>query len=83
MDGVFQRGNKIKLDDVVVQNHQLELKGTILLLEVMCRSKNTGDSYNVKPLADNMDLYTGGSNSSWGARYKNALKRMPRRMAVR
>ncbi|MEO5892347.1 MAG: carboxypeptidase-like regulatory domain-containing protein, partial [Ferruginibacter sp.] len=27
MDGVFQRGNKIKLDNVVVQNHQLELKG--------------------------------------------------------
>jgi outer membrane receptor protein involved in Fe transport len=28
MDGVFQRGNKIKLDNVIVQNHQLELKGS-------------------------------------------------------
>ncbi|MEJ7681786.1 MAG: hypothetical protein WKG06_28860 [Segetibacter sp.] len=28
MDGVFQRGNKIQLDNVVVQNHKLELKGT-------------------------------------------------------
>src|SRR5690606_8705697 len=27
MDGVFQRGNKIQLDNVVVQNHRLELKG--------------------------------------------------------
>ena len=26
MDGVFQRGNKIKLDNVVVQNHHLELE---------------------------------------------------------
>ena len=28
MDGVFQRGNKIRLDNVVVQNHHLELKGS-------------------------------------------------------
>ncbi len=35
--------------------------------------ENSGDSYNVKPLADNMDLYTGGSASAWGAKYKSAL----------
>jgi iron complex outermembrane receptor protein len=73
MDGVFQRGNKIKLDNVVVQNHQLELKGNNFVLRSYVSIENTGDSYNVKPLADNMDLYTGGSNSSWATKYKNAL----------
>jgi outer membrane receptor protein involved in Fe transport len=40
--------------------------------------ENTGNSYNVKPLADNMDLYTGGATdaktaTSWGTKFKNAL----------
>jgi len=73
MDGVFQRGNKIKLDNVVIQNHQLEFKGDNFTVRAYVSHENSGDSYNVKPLADNMDLYTGGSASVWGAKYKNAL----------
>jgi outer membrane receptor protein involved in Fe transport len=73
MDGVFQRGNKVKLDNVVVQNHQFELKGKNYTIKAYTTNENTGDSYNVKPLADNLDLYTGGSASVWGAKYKTAL----------
>ena len=73
MDGVFQRGNKIKLDNVVVQNHRLELKGNNFTIKAYTSSENSGDSYNVKPLADNLDLYSGGSGSVWGAKFKNAL----------
>jgi len=73
MDGVFQRGNKVKLDNVVVQNHQLELKGRNFTIKAYTTNENTGDSYNVKPLADNLDLYTGGSANAWSAKYKTAL----------
>lgn len=73
MDGVFQRGNKVKLDNVVVQNHQLELKGSNFTVKAYISKENTGNSYNVKPLADNLDLYTGGSANAWGAKYKAAL----------
>jgi outer membrane cobalamin receptor len=73
MDGVFQRGNKVKLDNVVVQNHQLELKGRNFTIKAYTTNENTGDSYNVKPLADNLDLYTGGSANVWSAKYKTAL----------
>lgn len=78
MDGVFQRGNKIQLDNVVVQNHKLELKGDNFLVRSYVSLENTGDSYNVKPLADNLDLYSGGATdtktpTSWGTKYKNAL----------
>ncbi|WP_301921229.1 TonB-dependent receptor domain-containing protein [Ferruginibacter sp.] len=73
MDGIFQRGNKIKLDNVVVQNHQIELKGTTFTIRAYTSIENSGDSYNVKPLADNLDLYTGGSNSAWASKYKTAL----------
>ena len=73
MDGVFQRGNKVKLDDVVVQNHQLELKGKNFTVKAYTSIERTGNSYNVKPLADNMDLYTGGNATNWAAKYKTAL----------
>jgi iron complex outermembrane recepter protein len=78
MDGVFQRGNKVKLDNVIVQNHNVELKGTNYVIRSYVSIENTGDSYNVKPLADNMDLYSGGASdtrtaTSWGTKYKNAL----------
>lgn len=73
MDGVFQRGNKIQLDNVVIQNHKLELKGSNFLIRAYASLENSGDSYNVKPLADNLDLASGGSGSAWGTKYKNAL----------
>jgi outer membrane receptor protein involved in Fe transport len=73
MDGVFQRGNKIQLDNVIVQNHKLELKGSEFTIRSYVSLENTGDSYNVKPLADNLDLSSGGSGSVWGTKYKNAL----------
>lgn len=73
MDGVFQRGNKVKLDNVIVQNHQVELKGGNFTVKAYVSKENTGDSYNVKPLADNLDLYTGGNGTVWGAKFKTAL----------
>ena len=73
MDGVFQRGNKVKLDNVVVQNHQLELKSSNFAVKAYISKENTGNSYNVKPLADNLDLYTGGNATVWSAKYKTAL----------
>ncbi|QKJ30197.1 TonB-dependent receptor [Mucilaginibacter mali] len=72
MDGVFQRGNKIALNGATVQNHKIELKGKDFLVRAYESIENTGDSYNVKPLADNLDL-NHASNSAWGTLYKNAL----------
>ncbi|MGI4022385.1 MAG: TonB-dependent receptor domain-containing protein [Janthinobacterium lividum] len=73
MDGTFQRGNKIRLQDVIVQNHSLEVKGKNFKLLGYVSLENTGKSYNVKPLADNLDLASGGSNTVWAAKYKAAL----------
>jgi len=74
MDGVFQRGNKIQLDNVRVQNHRLELKGTNYFVRGYASIENTGDSYNVKPMVDNLDITGGGTNSVWGGKYKTALQ---------
>ena len=72
MDGVFQRGNKIALNGASVQNHKIELTGKNFLVRAYESIENTGNSYNVKPLADNLDL-NHASNSAWGTLFKNAL----------
>lgn len=73
MDGVFQRGNKIQLDNVTVKNHKIELKGSNYFVRTYVSVENTGDSYNLKPLADNLQL-THLSNSAWGTRFKTKLQ---------
>lgn len=72
LDGVFQRGNKISLSGASVQNHKVELKGKDFLIRGYESIENTGNSFNVKPLADNLDL-NHASNSAWGTTFKNAL----------
>ena len=74
MDGVFQRGNKIQLDNVLVQNHKLELKGADFFIRSYVSLENTGDSYNIKPLVDNLDITSGGTNAVWGAKFKTTLQ---------
>lgn len=74
MDGLFQRGNKIQLDNVVVQNHRVELKGANYFLRSYLSVEDTGDSYNLKPMVDNLEISSGGSNAEWGAKFKTALQ---------
>ena len=73
MDGVFQRGNKIQLDGVTVQNHKIELKGKDFTARAYMLLEDTGNSYNLNPLALNMDLQN-GSNTVWGSKFKTELQ---------
>ena len=73
MDGIFQRGNKIQLDNVVVQSHRLEWKGHNYFIRSYVNIENTGDSYNLKPMSDNLQL-TYLSNNNWGAKFKQSLQ---------
>ncbi len=72
MDGLFQRGNKIQLNGTTVQNHKIELKASNFLVRAYALLENTGDSYNIKPLADNLDL-NNSTNTQWSAKFSNAL----------
>lgn len=73
MDGIFQRGNKIQLDNATVQNHKLELKSGSFTTRTYLSLENTGNSYNIKPLADNLEL-THLSNNAWRDRFKNVFQ---------
>ncbi|OLY92329.1 TonB-dependent Receptor Plug Domain [Cnuella takakiae] len=74
MDGVFQRGNRIQLNDVTVQNHKVELRSADFLARVYVLKENTGKSYNLNPLAYSLDL-SHASNAVWGSTFKGELQR--------
>nr|WP_228439840.1 TonB-dependent receptor [Chryseobacterium phocaeense] len=73
IDGTFQRGNKIRLQNATVQNHKVELTGKELTVRAYMSIENTGDSYNLKPLADNLDL-TSFSNNNWKNIFQSVLQ---------
>ncbi|PUZ29837.1 energy transducer TonB [Chitinophaga parva] len=72
MDGFFQRGNRIGLRDVVVQNHKVELTAPDFTVRAYMSLESTGNSYNMNPLADNLEK-SFKSDSRWKADYLKAL----------
>jgi outer membrane receptor protein involved in Fe transport len=74
MDGIFQRGNRVQLKDVTVQNHKFELRSSDLLFRVYMLKENTGHSYNLNPVAYNLDLVN-ATNAVWGSRFKTELQK--------
>ena len=73
MDGIFQRGNKIQLKGVTVQNHKIELRGADFTARAYMLIENTGQSYNLNPLAYNLDL-NNGSNAVWAGKFQKELQ---------
>ncbi len=72
MDGVFQRGNRIQLKGTSVQNHKIELVNPDFAVRAYVSIENSGKSYNMRPLGDNLEL-SFKSNSNWAKDYSAAL----------
>lgn len=71
VSNLYQRGNRIQLDGLRIQQHTAELKSKRLTLRAYYTTENTGNSYNLRPLAENMDL-SFKSNDTWFRDYSNA-----------
>lgn len=69
---LYQRGNRIELDGLRIQQHVAELKGNNYFLKAYYTGENTGNSYNLRPLGENMDLAF-KSNNQWYSDYSNAF----------
>lgn len=54
-DAIFQRGNRIRLDNYQIQQHLLTLKSHNYFIKGYVTSENTVDSYNLRPMGENLD----------------------------
>lgn len=69
VSNLYQRGNRIQLDGLQIQQHVLEFKGDNFFLKGYYTRENTGNSYNLRPLGENMDKAF-KSNDNWFNDYK-------------
>jgi len=54
-DAIFQRGNRIRLDNYRIQQHLLTLKSDNYFIKGYLTAENTVDSYNLRPMGENLD----------------------------
>jgi len=52
---IYQRTNRFRLDDYITSQHTLTLKTNSIQARVYVNTENTGNSYNIRSLAENID----------------------------
>src|SRR4030095_2322674 len=68
MDNVYQRSNRFRLDNYFIQQHGLRFQGKSIQAKVYFNNENSGQSYNLRSMAENMDrAYK--SDNAWFADY--------------
>ncbi|MES2730231.1 MAG: TonB-dependent receptor [Bacteroidota bacterium] len=55
LDNVYQRTNRFKLDDYLVQQHVIQLKSPVFNWKAYYSQEESGQSYNIRSLAENLD----------------------------
>ena len=74
LDNIYQRSNRFRLDNYVVQQHGLTLKTNNITAHAYWNSENTGQSYNLRSMAENMDK-SFKSDDNWFKDYQNRFNK--------
>ncbi|HYE54835.1 MAG TPA: TonB-dependent receptor, partial [Chitinophagaceae bacterium] len=69
----YQRGNRIRLDGLQIQQHTLDFKGQQFFVRAYYTKENTGNSYNLRPTGENMDRAF-KSDAVWLNDYRSAYQ---------
>jgi iron complex outermembrane receptor protein len=71
-DNVYQRGNRIRLDDLLILQHKLDFRGKRFSGRIYHTTERTGDSWNARPMAENLDR-SFKTDQVWFQDYRNAF----------
>ena len=52
---IYQRTNRFRLDDYLTQQHSITFKSASIQLRAYVNAENTGSSYNIRSMAENID----------------------------
>jgi iron complex outermembrane receptor protein len=72
LNNTYQRSNRFRLQDYLLQQHIVQFKNSLLQARAYITSENTGHSYNMRSMAETMDL-SFKDNNKWFADYANAF----------
>jgi iron complex outermembrane receptor protein len=70
-DAIYQRGNRIRLDDYQIQQHRIEWQGSHFSIKSYLTIEHTLNSYNLRPLGEVLDKDF-KSDNDWYADYTQA-----------
>ncbi|GAB3548305.1 TonB-dependent receptor plug domain-containing protein [Spirosoma fluminis] len=70
LDNIYQRTNRFRLDNYRLDQHGLTLESPSVQLRVYRTSENTGDSYNIRSMAENIDK-SFKSDNQWFTDFTN------------
>ena len=70
LDNIYQRSNRFRLENYRVQQHGVKLKSKSITIQTYWNKENTGDSYNLRSMAENTDKAF-KLDDKWFTDYKN------------
>jgi outer membrane receptor protein involved in Fe transport len=76
LDNVYQRSNRFQLRKYRLQQHALQLLGPVVQARAYLTRENTGSSYNLRSMAENLDRNYKPDNAwinDYGRGYDNAI----------
>jgi outer membrane receptor protein involved in Fe transport len=66
LDNVYQRANRFRLQDYLIQQHGLAFQSTSVNAKIYANTENTGKSYNLRSMAENIDRNYKPDNQWYG-----------------
>ncbi|WP_343671168.1 TonB-dependent receptor [Chitinophaga sp.] len=67
---IYQRTNRFRLDDYVTTQHSLTLKTSSIQARIYVNTENTGNSYNIRSMAENVDR-SFKTDNNWFSDFSN------------
>ncbi|HRI19422.1 MAG TPA: TonB-dependent receptor [Panacibacter sp.] len=68
LNNVYQRSNRFQLENYLLQQHILQYNSSLFQARAYINSENTGDSYNLRSMAENIDV-SFKSSAQWYTDY--------------
>lgn len=69
-NNIYQRTNRFRFDDYVTQQHVLQYHSASIQLKTYLTKENTGESYNIRSMAENIDR-TFKTDNVWFSDFSN------------
>ncbi len=73
LDNIYQRSNRFRLEDYLLQQHSVSFQSKSIQLRSCLTIENTGTSYNLRSMAENIDR-SFKSDNQWYTDYSNQYK---------
>lgn len=75
LNNVYQRANRFRLKDYLIMQHALQFTGRGFSGKVYYNAENTGRSYNLRSMAENIDRHA-KKDAAWFADYVSAFNHL-------